>query len=313
MTPKVSVLMPVFNAERYVEQTLGSILGQTFRDFELIAIDDGSSDNSPEILNDCARGDRRVRLVSRPNKGIVGTLNEGLSLAQGKYVARIDADDTCDSARLAIQVERMDADQGLVALGSNSVVTDPDGRRLGTFPVPLTHEEIDAAHLKGSSSIHHPSVMMRTDALKRVGGYREGFCPAEDLDLWIRLAEVGQIANLPDPLLIRRLTLDGLVATRSHQQTQVIRQILIDAWDRRNLPGEPEFPRYKPVSIARRYRQWSWLALNDGQTELAKKYAAKALAHEPYHPNSWRFLVCAIGAGLWPQARWPTRSIFGES
>jgi glycosyltransferase involved in cell wall biosynthesis len=303
--------MPVFNAERYVEQTLGSILGQTFQDFEFIAIDDGSSDNSLKILKDYARRDCRVRLISRPNKGIVTTLNEGLSLAGGKYVARIDADDTCDKRRLAIQVERMDANQELVALGSNSIVTDPDGRRLGTFPVPLTHEEIDAAHLKGRSSIHHPSVMMRTYALTRLGGYREGFCPAEDLDLWIRLAEVGRLANLPAPLLTRRLTLDGLVATRSHQQTNIIRQILIDAWGRRNLPGQPEFPRYRPVSIAARYRLWSWLALNDRQPELAKEYAKKAVVREPFHPNSWRFLVCAIGGALSPQARWPTRSIFG--
>jgi glycosyltransferase involved in cell wall biosynthesis len=294
VTVIVSVLMPVFNAERYIEQTLRSVFRQTLRDFEFIAIDDGSNDNSLKILKDYARHDRRLRVISRPNKGIVATLNEGLSLAGGKYVARIDADDTCDERRLAMQVERMDAEQELVALGSNSIVTDPDGRRLGIFAVPLTHEEIDAAHLKGQSSIHHPAVMMRTDKLKRVGGYREGFCPAEDLDLWIRLAEVGRVANLAEPLLTRRLTLDGLVATRSHQQENTIRQILIDAWARRNLPGQPHFLRYKPVSIAKRYRLWAWLAINDGHPELAREYARKAVAREPYHPSSWRLYASAI-------------------
>ena len=309
MMPKVSVLIPVFNAERFVAESVGSILRQTFRDFELIAIDDGSIDDSNKILTECARTDSRIRVKSRPNLGIVATLNEALGLARGKYVARMDADDVCVQERLAVQVAVMDANDELVALGSNSIVTDPDGRRLGTFAVPLSHEELDSAHLEGRSSIHHPSVIMRTDALRTVGGYREGFCPAEDLDLWIRLAEVGRIANVPEPLLIRRLTLDGIVATRSHEQEDTVRRILTDAWRRRGLTGQPNFPRIKQTSLAGRYRLWSHVALEDRQPTLANEYAKRALANEPYNPRSWLALFRSVFAAK----GFPHRALSGSA
>src|SRR5690349_3684785 len=169
--PAVTVLMPVYNAERFVTQTAESVLAQTFGDFEFLIINDGSTDRSPEILQDFANRDPRIRLVSRPNTGYVVALNEGLEKARGEFVARIDADDLADPRRLELQVARMRTESNLVALGSNAWAMDEDGRMLGDYDVPLTHEDIEAAHLKGSSSIHHPAVMFRPEAVKRVGGY----------------------------------------------------------------------------------------------------------------------------------------------
>src|SRR4051812_3122079 len=106
-TPAVTFLMPVYNAERFVAQTVDTILGQTFGDFEFVIINDGSTDRSLEILQDHARRDARIRLISRPNTGYVAALNEGLELAKGEFLARIDADDLADPRRLELQVARM--------------------------------------------------------------------------------------------------------------------------------------------------------------------------------------------------------------
>src|SRR5687767_502933 len=191
-TPAVTVLMPVYNADRFVAQTVNTIINQTFHDYEFIIINDGSTDRSHEILQDYAARDPRIRLVSRPNTGYVVALNEGLALARGTFVARIDADDLADPRRLELQVARMRSEPDLVALGSNANAMDEDGRMLGDYDVPSTHEEIEANHLRGSSSIHHPAVMLRPEAVRRVGGYRREFMPCEDFDLWLRLGEVGR-------------------------------------------------------------------------------------------------------------------------
>src|SRR5688572_25828901 len=110
--------MPVYNAERFVAQTVDCILAQTHRDFEFIIIDDGSTDRSLEILQDYARRDQRIRLLSRPNTGYVIALNEALELVRGPLIARMDADDLCSPKRFELQVERMGQEPHLVALGS---------------------------------------------------------------------------------------------------------------------------------------------------------------------------------------------------
>src|SRR5438552_5575639 len=172
-TPAVTVLMPVYNADRFVAETVETILAQTFNDFEFLIIDDGSTDRSLEILQSYANRDPRIRLISRPNTGYVVALNEGLELARGECVARIDAADPADPRRLEFQVARMRQEPELVALGSNALAIDADGLPLGDYSVPLTHEEIEASHLQGSSAIHHPAVMLRPGAVKQVGGYRK--------------------------------------------------------------------------------------------------------------------------------------------
>jgi hypothetical protein len=137
--------------------------------------------------------------------------------------------------------------------------------------------------------------MMRTAAVRRVGGYRDGLCPAEDLDLWLRLAEVGRLANLRECLITKRLTVDGIVgSTLGRQMGDAIHWILTDTWKRRNLPGEPVMPRRTVLSRPDLYRQWTWMALRSGEKRLARKYALKCALRQPYHPQSWRAVLCAI-------------------
>ena len=293
-TPAVTVLMPVYNAERFVARTVDTILAQTFGDFEFLIINDGSTDGSLAILQDYAKRDARVRLISRPNTGYVAALNEGLGLARGEFVARIDADVLSDPRRLELQVGRMRREPGLVALGSNALAIDEDGHLLGDYSVPLTHEEIEANHLRGSSSIHHPAVMLRPEAVTRVGGYRREFMPCEDFDLWLRLGEVGRLANLPERLLTKRLFVGSAVATNLANQEKLVKQILAEAWQRRGLEGSPQMPPRRLLDRADLYRQWGWMALRGGNLRTSRRYAVRAIVSRPLDKASWRLALCSL-------------------
>jgi len=287
--------MPVYNAERYVDRAIESIRAQTFGNFEFVIVNDGSTDTTPTILERHARDDGRIRILSRPNTGIVGAENDGLGAARGTYIARIDADDWCDVRRFELQVARLDREPELVALGSAAAIVDSHGDCLGEFRVPLTHEEIEDRHLKGLSSIHHPSVMMRADAVKKVGGYREWSRPADDFDLWLRLGEVGKVANLPECLVTKRLTIDGIVgSTLGQEMGDAIERILADTWERRGLPGDPAMPQRTVLNRSDLYRQWTWLALRSGNKRVARKYALKSVCRQPFHRNAWRAMLCAM-------------------
>jgi glycosyltransferase involved in cell wall biosynthesis len=294
MTPAVTVLMPVYNAGRFVAETVETVLAQTMRDFEFLIIDDGSTDDSPAVLQEYAAQDGRIRLVSRPNTGYVAALNEGLAKASAPLIARLDADDLSDPRRLELQLARMNAEPQLVALGSNASAIDEAGHPLGDYPVPLTHEEIEASHLRGSSAIHHPAVMLRAEAVRRVGGYRREYMPCEDFDLWLRLAEVGRVANLPEPLLTKRLLVGSAVATNLQKQQRLVRQILADAWARRGLSGEPALPPRRLQDRADLFRQWGWMALKSGHVGTGRRYAVKALVEKPFDKASWRLAACAL-------------------
>ena len=200
--PRVSVALPVHNCERYVAEAIESILAQTFTDFEFLIVDDGSTDGTLSILNRFAARDSRIRVISRPNTGIVGALNEMLGLARADLVARMDADDVALPVRFERQVRYLDEHPECVMVGSRVTIIDPDGDALTEMGDALSHEQIvtDLLNYKGQM-VYHPAVIYRRKAVLDLGGYRPECREAEDLDLFLRLAEVGQIVNLPEPLL----------------------------------------------------------------------------------------------------------------
>ncbi|HTL31419.1 MAG TPA: glycosyltransferase, partial [Tepidisphaeraceae bacterium] len=192
--PAISVLMTVYNSRQYVAEAAQSILDQTFRDFEFIIIDDGSSDDSLAILKQLAETDSRVRLVSRPNTGLARALNEGLDLAESEFVARMDADDVSLPQRFEKQIAYLRSHPDCVAVGSQAVNIDPYGMPLLRRDVKLTHDEIDAELMQGKGgAMIHPAVMMRRDAVLAAGKYRHEYNTLEDLDLFLRLAERGKL------------------------------------------------------------------------------------------------------------------------
>jgi len=201
--PRVSVLMPVRDGAQWLALAIDSVLAQTFADFELLVIDDGSSDRSPEIAADHAVRDARVRLVRQDALGLVAALNRGLREAQGDLIARLDADDLARPERLARQVAAMDANPRLNLIGSWAEKIDAEGKPAGALTPPSDRQELRDT-LARTNPFVHSSVMLRTEAARRAGGYRAAFEAAEDYDLWLRLSEHGDIAIIPEPLVLYR-------------------------------------------------------------------------------------------------------------
>lgn len=204
--PVVSVLMPCYNAAETISSTLESLAQQTLRDFELIAVDDGSTDETPAILRNFAAGDTRFHLVSQEHGGIAKALNLGLDECQAEYIARMDADDLAYPERLAKQVSFLDAHPD-IALVSCQVKGFPAENVRQGFEIYLdwqnsllTDEDI-RREIFIESPFAHPSVAIRRDWLGKVGGYQEYGWP-EDYDLWLRLYLAGaHFAKLPEVLL----------------------------------------------------------------------------------------------------------------
>lgn len=300
--PRVSVLLPVYNAEAYVGDAVRSILAQTFTDFELIVIDDGSTDASPRILADLARGDARVRLTSRPNRGNIATLNELIDLARGEYFARMDHDDIAFPERFACQVEFLDSHPEVVAAGSRALFIDDEGLPLMVAMHHYSHEQIERALMKPELGIVHPSVMMRAAACRAIGGYRAEYPHAEDLDFFLRLGELGRLENMPEPLLQYRTHPSSVSARHMEVQWQSAKKAVEAALVRRG--ADP-----RTVAIADRsherietpaelHRKWSWWALDSGHLRTARKHARLALLADPLSTSNPKLIACVIRDSL---------------
>jgi glycosyltransferase involved in cell wall biosynthesis len=296
--PRVSVLLPVHNGESFLQGAVRSVLAQSFGDFELLVLDDGSTDGSRRIAEGLAAEDPRVRVLSWDNQGIVGSLNAGLEQARGPLIARMDADDVARPTRFARQVAYLDAHPETVALGTHALLIGPEGDPICPWFVLLEgHDEIDRRLLSsdGGGTLIHPTVMMRREPLMALGGYRIDYQWAEDLDLFLRLAERGRLANLPETLLDYRQHLSSVGVKRRQQQRDAARRCLEDAWKRRGLPGAPP-----PVSAGEPARPnefllgWTWLALRSGNVGSARKFARQAVRTAPLSPAAWHALAFAL-------------------
>ena len=299
LAPAVSVLMPVYNAERYVVEAVESILSQTFQDYEFLIINDGSTDGSLAILERYAAQDERIRLISRENRGLVVTLNEGIDVARAPLIARMDADDISFPRRFEKQVAFLETHPECVALGVSVLAIDAEGAVLGEGlnAKYTSHEAIDGAHLQSVFGvICHPSVVMRREVLLSVQGYRPDYPVAEDVDLFLRLAEAGRLANLPDILLKYRQHLSS--ATKAHHAAsqQSAHLALKDACRRRGLPAPP-FPKItRAKNAAAYYGACARQALRAGNVATARKHAWRAFIRSPWSVASWRVLVGAMRA-----------------
>ncbi|WP_300039410.1 glycosyltransferase [uncultured Roseobacter sp.] len=298
--PRLSVLIPACNAERWLRPALDSVLAQSFTGFELLVHDDGSTDGTLAILQDYAARDARLRVTSEPNKGIVRTLNGLLAAARGDLVARMDADDICLPERFAKQVAFLDAHPRVGVLGSFVDGIDADDRPLMSFSPPTDHAGLEAFHLQtGGPGLWHPAVMMRAEPLRSAGGYREDYPYCEDYDLWLRLGEVTELANLAEVLVQYRLHLQSLSVVKRDQQITSARGALQAACARRGLPEPPapDTPPAPPTELDV-MRKWAWWALGAGHVDTARTYARKSLARAPLSPASWKLWAVVLRNSL---------------
>ena len=233
----VDVLMTVYNGERFIAQTIESIRAQTLQDWRFIIVDDRSTDSTPEILATAANQDTRIVVLRGERKGIASAANVGFAKVTAPLLARIDADDIAAPERLAIQRQYLDSNPDVVAVGSYVCLIDSEGRRLGLRKAPIEPIEISNT-LKTRNCMCHPSSMIRTNTLRKVGGYRSKFHNSLDYDLWLRLSEVGTISNQPLELLFYRRHPSQVSASgNTHRQTLYSVGAAIDSFFRRY--GQP--------------------------------------------------------------------------
>lgn len=196
--------MPVRDGAKYLRASIDSIIGQTWKDFEFIIVDDGSGDETPAILEDYAIRDPRVRILRQGRDGLVAALNRGIAAARAPLIARHDADDIAMPQRLERQAEIMQATPALGLLGGHAEVIDEFDRTTGRFQPHTDHDRLVAV-MRRSNPMIHSSTVFRTQLAQDVGGYRAPFEAAEDYDLWLRMTERAKVANLPEVLLRYRI------------------------------------------------------------------------------------------------------------
>lgn len=200
MDPLISVLLPVYNGGAYLTGAIESILNQTFTDFEFIIINDGSTDNSLSLIQGLMKSDSRIRLVDRENKGLVASLNEGIAIAKGKYIARMDADDISLPTRLEVQAAFMEANPKVGVCGTGLEMFGAD---ISTTirSVSLTHKQI-LPRLLFSTTLAHPSVIIRKEVFSRFKlKYDANFKDIEDYKLWVELSQHCELHIIKDVLL----------------------------------------------------------------------------------------------------------------
>lgn len=293
MMPMISVLMPVYNAATYVRHALNSISNQTLRDIEIVVVDDGSSDRSRRIVRQCASKDSRIRLISRPNTGIVGALNDGLAECRSEFIARMDADDWSHPERLEWQLTFMRTHPEVVACGTSAWIIDPSGRRVGQHRPPLESSGIEENLLRGNGgSFLHPSMMVRTKILLGLGGYNQDFDLAEDLDLYFRLLQKGRIGNLSKPLIHYRQHPASTNFQKRKSQRKLIQQILNRERRFRNLPPYDISSSMAPSDLSRSalYRRWSCGAFDCGYRRTAILHAGSSILRAPLDRLTWQTL-----------------------
>jgi glycosyltransferase involved in cell wall biosynthesis len=208
MTPTVSVVMSVFNAEPYLRQAVESILRQTLRDFEFIIVDDGSTDRSRALLDEY-RDERIIRADHAANRGIPQALNHGLERARGRYVARIDADDVALPERLATQVEYLERHPDIGILGSAFYRLEMATGYVRVVAGPSQDADI-RWQIMFYNTFCSSSVMFRRELIATIGGYNETMRCAIDYDLWVRMVGSLRAANLPDALAVYRVHGEGV-------------------------------------------------------------------------------------------------------
>jgi glycosyltransferase involved in cell wall biosynthesis len=202
-TPSITVLMPTYNAAKYIAEAITSVLQQTYTDFELLIVNDGSTDETVAIINSFK--DDRIVLINQPNKGVADALNTGLAYARAPYIARFDADDVCYPYRLEKQIRFLQDNPEYILVGSEAKYILENGEFLFDFHcIAYSHEQI-IDKLYFYCPFVHPAVMYKKQAVIDAGGYPTHAHNFEDYLLWANLAGSGRLCNLTEPLIKYRL------------------------------------------------------------------------------------------------------------
>ena len=305
--PLVSVVITTYNGQRFIRQALESMLGQTYPRLEVVVVDDGSTDDTPRILESVT--DPRLRILRQANRGHSGALNSGIAAAAGEFVAFLGHDDVSHPERVSKQVAYLTVHPECGLVGTQYVAIDEHGVVLGPYIKPLTHEAIVKVLRTSGNSIASPSIMVRRDVLTAVGGFRSEFDLAEDNDLCQRVSETWEVANLPDVLLQWRYHMGSVTQTRYYRQ-KAVSSASRECGRRRRL-GLPEDvesslrvalqevppPRRRASEKRRRAAvklTWGICFFTLGKRKQAISPIVGSLALAPAQPRAWAFLLLSV-------------------
>jgi glycosyltransferase involved in cell wall biosynthesis len=292
--PLVSVVMVVCNVDRFLAESIESILGQTFKDFEFIIVDFGSTDKSKAIALNYAARDARIKLHEIPNCGLGEARNAGCFLAQGRYIAVMDADDISTPDRLMSEFEFMEKHRDVGLLGGYTEWIDETGGPLRIERFPAEDHEIRSAFVSGCPFCQ-PTVLMRREAFVLVGGYRAAFVFAEDYDLWLRIAEHFPCANLRQVVLKYRSHPYQVQIRKSRQQSLCILAALTSASLRK--AGKPDpFNSVKEITPA----VLASMGVSEAKQQIFADLAwIRALYRSGDYSNALKSSIEALGSCNW--------------
>jgi len=275
--PQLSVVMSAYNSRSYLKAAIDSVLAQTFKDFELIVINDGSSDDTQTIID--SYKDPRIVKIKHKNKGLVASLNIGLAKARGEFIARHDADDLSSPQRFEKQLVLFNSNPRLVLVGTCVKEIDSAGKVIGRRQYPLADADIRLA-LFHYSPFAHGSTMARRRALEEAGGYRQVYYPVEDYDLWRRLAQKGQLQNIGETLYEFRVHQESISATN------LVRQKDLSAKLQRDIAQKPIRLILSPLNVRRAIK------LNPSHRQTCVMLLKTSLKH--LRPLDTIFMLIAI-------------------
>ena len=297
--PLITVYTPAYNVARYIRDAVRSVQAQTYTSFEYLIVDDGSTDSTVSIVRELATTDPRIRLFERPHRGVSATANDAIEFAQGQFLARMDADDIAAPTRLERQSRYLIDHPDCVVVGSRAMQIDETGLPLfEQYQISTSPELIEKSLLNGGWSLAQATCMFRRSALIEAGCYRSDLPLHEDLDLFLRLAELGTLANLPEVLQFYRQRFDSLTYAGQAKSERILNEILGEARRRRGLPpAESAAPHAKPavsVETIDRFRDWAWKSLKAKNVITARKYARLALRRAPLSRENWKLMYCTL-------------------
>ncbi|MBD2028357.1 glycosyltransferase [Leptolyngbya sp. FACHB-711] len=302
---KVSVVLPVFNAENFIAKSVRSILNQTFTNFEFLIIDDGSTDRTFDIIRSLENEDSRIRIFRTSNRGIVDALNFGILHSSGKYIARMDADDIALPQRFEKQVDFLDKNSNYVIVGNSIGAIDQRGRFLGNFitgqlgPFSPGEDEVSRI-LNVGAFLLHPTVMYRKDVALRIGGYRKEYEWIEDADFYNRIIKEGFAYCLPEVLLHYRVHLKSVTRTKSHTQQILKHKLAVEMGGSKSLLLSEGIEKFSDTEASQEYqlnflRQWSYLSNRHGGGKLTSlSLLLEALAIAPFSKKNWITLLLIL-------------------
>jgi glycosyltransferase involved in cell wall biosynthesis len=303
--PKITILMPAYNAGKYIAEAIRSVLDQDLQDFELLIVDDGSSDDTREVVNGFSDG--RIRLLTQKKAGISAALNAGLLAAGGEYIARFDADDICFPQRLSRQSGFLDQHPDHVLVGSDAEYISEDGEHLFQFRCIAYSNQDIMGKLYDACPFIHSAVMYRKKEVLEAGSYSLHAHNFEDYFLWIQLLQVGKCCNLPEPLIKVRINPDSVTIDekwRGRRFRRLKREII-----RKGAITDQEGAELLSIITnqeTRRIKEGSYHALC-GKKLLADNYQpAKARVHifraihiSPFRLDNYAMLAASFLPSKW--------------